>query len=81
MVVQWLRIHLPKQGTQVQSLAQEDSTYHRVTQPMHHNYESLLILETVLCTREATAVKSPSAELDSSPHSLQLEKALAARKT
>ena len=23
---QWLRIHLPKQGTQVQSLVQEDST-------------------------------------------------------
>ena len=30
-LVQWLRIHLPVQGTQVQSLVQEDSTCHRAT--------------------------------------------------
>ena len=33
LVVQWLRIHLPMQGTQVQSLAQEDPTCHGATKP------------------------------------------------
>ena len=28
LLVQWLRICLPMQGTQVQPLVQEDSTYH-----------------------------------------------------
>ena len=31
LVVQWLRIPLPMQGTQVQSLLQEDSTCHGAT--------------------------------------------------
>ena len=31
LVVQWTRIHLPMQGTQVQSLVQENSTCHRAT--------------------------------------------------
>ena len=38
LVVQWLRIHLPMQGTQVQSLIQEDLTCFRATKPMCHNY-------------------------------------------
>ena len=37
LVAQWLRIHLPMQGTQVQALGREDSTCHRATKPMHHN--------------------------------------------
>ena len=37
MVVQWLRICLPMQGTWVQSLVREDSTFH-MPKPMHHNY-------------------------------------------
>ena len=36
LVVQWLRIHLPMQGTQVQSLVQEDSPCHRKTESIHH---------------------------------------------
>ena len=32
-MVQWLRIHSPMQGTQVQSLVLEDSTCHRATEP------------------------------------------------
>ena len=36
LVVQWLRIHLPMQGTQVRSLAQEFFTCHRATKPMCH---------------------------------------------
>ena len=38
LVVQWLRIHLPMQGTQVQALVQEDPTCQGATKPMRHNY-------------------------------------------
>ena len=38
LVVQWLRICLPMQGTQIWSLVWEDSTCCRATKPMHHNY-------------------------------------------
>ena len=33
LVAQWLRIRLPMQGTQVQSLVQEDPTCCRATEP------------------------------------------------
>ena len=35
---QWLRIHLPMQGTPVQSLVREDPTCPRATKPMSHSY-------------------------------------------
>ena len=38
LVVQWLRICLPMQGTRVPSLVQEDPTCCRATKPVHHNY-------------------------------------------
>ena len=38
LVVQWIRTHLSMQGTQVRSLAQEDSTCCGATKPTHHNY-------------------------------------------
>ena len=38
LVAQSLRIHLPVQGTWVQSLVQEDPTCHGATKPMCHNY-------------------------------------------
>ena len=38
LVVQWLRICLPMQGTQVQSLVREDPTCHRGTKLVHHDY-------------------------------------------
>ena len=38
LVVQWLRIHLPMQGTQAQSLVQEYSICWGITKPMCHNY-------------------------------------------
>ena len=38
LVVQWLRIHLPMHGTQVQSLVQEDSTYYEATKPICCSY-------------------------------------------
>ena len=36
--VQWLRIPLPMQGTQVPSLVWEDLTCRRATKPARHNY-------------------------------------------
>ena len=42
LVVQWIRMCLPMQGTWVQSLAQEDSPCWRATKPVHptepHDY-------------------------------------------
>ena len=38
LVLPWLRIHLAMQETWVRSLVQEDSTCHRATNPMCHNY-------------------------------------------
>ena len=52
LVVQWLRIHLPMQGTQVRSLAQEFFTCHRATKPMCHKW-SLCSLEPVLCNKRS----------------------------
>ena len=36
LMVQWLRIHLLMQGTQIQSLVWEDSTCQGATKPVHH---------------------------------------------
>ena len=38
LVAQWLRIHLPMQGTQVQYLVRENSTCRGATKPVRHNY-------------------------------------------
>ena len=38
LVVQWLRIHLPRQGTQVRSLVWEVPTCRGATKSVHHNY-------------------------------------------
>ena len=38
LVVQWMRICLPVQGTLVWSLVWEDFTYHGATKPVRHNY-------------------------------------------
>ena len=38
LVVQWLRICLPMQGTRVRALVWEDPTCRRATKPVSHNY-------------------------------------------
>jgi len=38
LVVQWLNVHLPVQGTQLPSLVWEDLTCLGATKPMSHNY-------------------------------------------
>ena len=40
LVVQWLRIHLPMQGTRVLSLVREDPTCCGATKPVYHNYRA-----------------------------------------
>ena len=38
LVAQWLRIHLPMQGTRVRALVREDPTCRGATKPARHNY-------------------------------------------
>ena len=40
LVVQWLRIHLPMQGTQDQSLVREDPSCRGATKPTCHSYQT-----------------------------------------
>ena len=92
LVVQWLRIRLPMQGTRVQALVREDPTCHRATKPVRHNYwacePQLLSLHATtteaqvptahaLQQREVTTMRSPRTATKSSPCSPQLEKARA----
>ena len=70
LVVQWLRIHLPTQGTRVRSLVQEDSTCLWATRPMYHNdcnHWSLSAQEPTLWTRGATALRSPHSAIGEQP--------------
>ena len=46
LVIQWLRICLPTEGTWVQSLVQEDPTCHRATKPVCHNYSACAVEPT-----------------------------------
>ena len=47
LVVQWLRIHLPVQGTRVWALVREDPTFRGATKPVCHSYWA--------CTLEPTS--------------------------
>ena len=38
LVAQWLRIHLPMQGTRVRALVREDPTCRGAAKPVRHNY-------------------------------------------
>ena len=87
LVVQWLRISLPMQGTQVRALVWEDPTCRGATMPVshnywacalepsRHNYWSLRAESLCSATKEATAMRSPRTTTKSSPCSRQLEKA------
>ena len=46
-MVQWIRTHLPIQGTQIQSVVEQDFTHLEATEPVHHNYYLLsFIIDT-----------------------------------
>ena len=85
MVVQWLRIHLPMQGTQIGFPIREDSTCCGA-KPMCHNYWAH-VPEPESCNTEACTPRAHAPEeekplqweacalqLESSPRSLRLEK-------
>ena len=59
LVAQWLRIHLPMQGTRVRALVWEDPTCRGAAKPMRHNYWGCapqllkpVRLEPVLCNEK-----------------------------
>ena len=74
LMVQWLRILLPMQRTQVRSLFQEDPTGHRTAKPVHHSYwantqKPLKPTCSSLssATTKATTAKSPSTKTREQP--------------
>ena len=58
LVIQWLRIHLPKQGTWVQSLVREDSTCCGATKPVLITTEPAH-LGPALCNQTAHCSEKP----------------------
>ena len=58
LVVQWLRIHLPTQGTSVKSLDREGSTCHGATKPTCCNCWAHT-LEPVLCNKRSHRDEKP----------------------
>ena len=65
LVIQWLRIHLPIQGTWVQFLVGEDSACCGATKP---NVPQVLCPHSRPCsaTRQATVLKNRAPQLESS---------------
>ena len=59
LVVQWLRICLPMQGTPVLSLVWEDTTCHRATKPVHHTYWGPYALEAMLYNKRSHLIRRP----------------------
>ena len=62
--VQWLRIHLPMQGTQVWSLVWEDPTSHRATKPVHPDHWSVRTLERLLHSKGSRHSEKPGAAVE-----------------
>ena len=71
LVVQWLRLHLRIRGTQVRSLVQEESAYHRAAEPKCYNYRAQAPWSSRSAAREATAVgnQRPTAKIAPARHS------------
>ena len=67
LVVQWLKICLPIQGTWVRSLVWEDLTCLRPARTMRHNYWSPGVQSLCSPPRETTATRSPCTIPKSSP--------------
>ena len=64
LVVQWLRICLPLQGTWVRPLVQEDpsgkiSLCTTTTEPTYWNYQSLHPLAAVVCNKRSHLNEKP----------------------
>ena len=66
LVVQWMRLCLPMQGTQVWSLVPEDPSCRRAAKPVHHHYQSPCTSGRCSATRSPCSVK-PGTTVKSSP--------------
>ena len=82
-MVQWLRIYLPMQGTEVQALVREDPTCRRATKPgitTDPVLYSQRATTTEACAprapqqRKATKMRSPRTARKSSPRWQQVER-------
>ena len=78
LVVQWMRICLPVQRTQVQSLVQENPTW--AIRPKYCNYWSPSTWSLCSATRKATTVRSPHTAMKSNSHPLQQEEGTCSNK-
>ena len=68
LVVLWLRIHLPIQGTWVLSLVQEDPTCPGATKPKRPNTEALAPYSLCSATGEVTARRSSATRVAPTCH-------------
>ena len=87
LLVQWLKIHLPMQGTQVGSLVQEDPTRSEAPKPVSRKYwaEAPQLLKPAHLRVHAPQQEKPAREahapkLKSSPYSPQLGKSICLNK-
>ena len=67
LVEEWLRIHLPMQGTRVRALVREDPTCYKATKPVCHNYWARVLqllkplrLEPVLHNKRSHRKEKPA---------------------
>ena len=60
LVVQWLRVRLPMQGTRVRSLFQEDPTCLGATKPASHNYWNPWRVQPVLHHKRSHRNEEPA---------------------
>ena len=67
LVIQGLRIHLPMQGTHVQSLVQEDPTWLEATKPVCHNYWTRAV-EPMLRNKRSPQWEASVLKLEGSLH-------------
>ena len=59
----------------IPGLVQKDPMCHRATKPMCHNYQRPEALEPTLHNKKSLQEEAHAPQLESRPHSLQLEKA------
>ena len=61
LVISWLRVHLPVQGTWTRSLVREGSTCHRATKLVHHSYRACepQLLKPIRCRARALQQEKP----------------------
>ena len=76
LVVQWLRVCLPMQGTRVRALVWEDPTCRGATAPVSHNYCWACASGARAPQRDTATVRGPRTAMNSGPRSPQREKAL-----